>query len=64
MGIEWFLETVIYGFLPEFLDDEELGKVIKALSFEPGEDDPEIDLQDDKLTCIYHLAHLLKIGFK
>lgn len=64
MGPEYFLETVIYGLLPEFLDDEELGKVIKALSFEPGEDDPDVDLLDDKLTCIYHLAHLLKTTFK
>lgn len=64
MGPEYFLEVVIYGILSEHLDDEELGRVIKALSFEPGEDDPDCDLKDDKLNCIYRLAHLLKVTFK
>ena len=64
IGPEYFLEVVIYGILSEHLDDEELGKVVKALSFDPGEDDPDYDLKDDKLNCIYRLAHLLKVTFK
>lgn len=55
-----FIELILLLILPEYLSDEELGKVIRAVSTDLEDGEDFLDLGDAKLNCIYAITKIFK----
>lgn len=60
MTYEDFTELILLWILPQYLSNEELGKVIRAVSVDIEDDEDFLDLGDAKLNCIYVITKMIK----